>query len=796
MKSITSKYSGIIALILLVGILGGCNDTRQEMNDYLLQGRNYLETGDYEKAQTAFRQALQLDPRNIGVLSESAEVSVKLGDMQRASEYYQTIAEVDSEHLIARVKLGQFYLLARRIDDAERMAQEALAIDAEDPDVLVLSGSVSAARNDNDDASMKAEAALSRRPGYVPAVLLLSSIRAKSGKLEEALDFTRQHVEQDPTDVSLRLMLANLYAKAGAFNQAEQALKAIIALEPTLLIHRKRLASFLVGLGQIDAAEGVLRDAVIDLPGDQQAKVSLLDFLAEKRGPEIAEAELIPMLEDHPDDLVLKFGLANLYLARNLTEKAEQVLSEIVETDSSAIQVIKAKNKLARLYAGTGRTRQAADLIESVIQADPNESEARLLRGELAFAENRFADAIRDFRAVLTVWPNNPSVLRLLAAAHKLDQNPVAAMGAIVEVIQLLPQDEGARLELAELLVKTGHIDRAVQHIQALLRLNPESKRGLESLFKIYQAQQQWEQARQTAELLQKNLPDEAVGYYLAGLAYSGAGKHKDAVASFDKALTKQADAIEPLTQLVSNYLQAKQVDQALAKLEGIVKRQPQHFVAYNLMGGVYVAINKPAEATKAFNKAIEIRPEWEIPYRNLTTIYLHQGNEAQAIKTLQTGIDKTASTALVGDLVAIYYRNGSHDEAIALLEEDYRKKPQSAVALNNLVRYLAEQTQSDATLERAVELAEPLTTINHPEMLYTIAVLAYRQEQYDRAQELLLKIIKQVADSPLVHYRLGMVYHKQGDDNRAKEHLKRAVEKNENFHGLEEARQTLKELL
>ncbi len=784
-------------LILIAGIsAGGCDDTGRQKNDYLVEGERYLEAGEYEKAHTAFQQVLQLDPVNITALSEAAEAAVKAGDIQQANEYYRKIAEADPEHLGARIKLGQFYLLAGRIDEAGNMAQKALAINPEDADALVLSGSVSATRNHNDDALKKANAALSGKPGYVPAVLLMASVHANSGRLQEAFDLVYRYVEQYPDDVPLHLMLANLYAKSGASDKARQTLDTIITLEPEILIHRKRLASFLSRLGQLDVAEKVLRDAVIELPNDQQARIGLLDFLAEKRGPEIAEAELIPMLEDYPDDLILKFGLANLYLARNLTERAEQVLSEIASADSSAIQVIKARNKLARLYAGTGRARQAADLLESVLQSDPKENEALLLRGELAFTANRFADAIRDFREILTTRPSDPGVLRLLAAAYKQNQNPVAAMGAIIKVIQLLPQDENARLELAELLANTGHTDRAIQHLQTLLRLNPENRRGLESLFKIHQSQQQWEQAQQTAELLQKNFPDEAVGHYLTGLAYSGKEKYKDAIASFDEALTRQPDAIEPLTQLVSSYLQIHQADQALAKLEKTIKGQPQHFVAYNLMGGIYVTVNQPAKAIRAFDKAIELKSEWDVPYRNLTAIYLHQGNEAQAIKTLQTGIDSTSSTVLVSDLVAIHYRNGSHDKAVALLEENYRKNPQSAVALNNLVRYLAEQTQDETTFNKVVELALPLATINHPEMLYTRAILAYRQKQYDKAEELLLKITEQVADSPMVHYRLGMIYHQQGDDGRAKEHLERAVEKNENFHGVEEARRVLNELI
>jgi hypothetical protein len=63
-------------------------------------------------------------------------------------------------------------------------------------------------------------------------------------------------------------------------------------------------------------------------------------------------------------------------------------------------------------------------------------------------------------------------------------------------------------------------------------------------------------------------------------------------VSAFESSLSKQPEAIEPLTQLIKSYLALKQSDKALGKLNEIIKQQPKNFVAYNLLGSVYLNDN------------------------------------------------------------------------------------------------------------------------------------------------------------------------------------------------------------
>ena len=115
--------------------------------------------------------------------------------------------------------------------------------------------------------------------------------------------------------------------------------------------------------------------------------------------------------------------------------------------------------------------------------------------------------------------------------------------------------------------------------------------------------------------------------------------------------------------------------------------------------------------------------------------------------------------------------------------------------ALNNLVSYLSDYAKDSAGLERAAKLAEPLTNINNPNTLDTVGWIAYKQGNYAKAQELLLKVIAQVPESAISNYHLGMTYYKQNDAAKAREYLQKAIDKKVEFTGLDAAKEALKSI-
>lgn len=782
-----------LGIVVLTTGLVACNGAEGRKAKYMEEGKQLYLSGDYEKAQLAFKNVLQIDPKDWESRYQMAEALSKQGKIENAFKEYSTIVASNEDHVMARVRVGQLLLLNRMVDDAEKVVGEALAKQPDNIEALVLLAGVQAAKNNNDAAISTIDKALQKSPDDVPATLMSASIQARLEKMDVALGILKKALDKNKDNVPLRSMLAGLYAKNRQAVEAEDVLASIIKIEPNQLQHYRTLALFQAGTNQLDKAEATLRQAVQQMPDDDTAKSYLVDYLMEKRSPDVAIAELLPMTQAKPEAYELKFKLASIHLAKREADKAEAIFKDIVALDKFGPSGLGARNKLAALYAMTKRTDEAKALIKEILENNPRDAEALTMRGQFALAENQIPEAIADFRSVLVDQPNNVGVLKMLASAHLRNNEEELARENMEKVVSLAPGDEMARLDLTGLFLKAGRQDQAIQQVEGLLKVNPKSLKGLEAMFRFETSQKHWDKAQAIAKQVQQYYDKDATGFYMSGLGYQAEGKLEQSIESFQQALTLKADAIEPLTEMIKTYLTLKQSDKAIAKLQQIVKQQPDHFIAYNLLGGVLLNAQKVVEAKAAFQKASSLKPEWFSPYRNLAQIELVQKNKPEAINIYNKGIESSkGALELVDDLARLYHRDGLHEKVLALYEESYKAHPDSVVAINNLASYLSDYGSGADHLERAAKLAEPLLKTNNANMIDTVGWIAYKQSRYDEAKEALLKVVELDAQSPVSSYHLGMVYFKLNDNVKAREWLQKAVDKNVEFDGLNEAKEVL----
>ncbi|KJV06914.1 tetratricopeptide repeat protein [Methylocucumis oryzae] len=450
----------------------------------------------------------------------------------------------------------------------------------------------------------------------------------------------------------------------------------------------------------------------------------------------MAIAELLPMLDTPTGLYELRFKLAELYVLQNKLKDAEDTLKEIIVADSGR-SAAKARYRLAKLYLSERQLAEAKTLLNELTKTSIDTVLATTLKAEIALAEHKITEAISDLRSVLLTQPNNLAVLKLLSAAHLLANDKVLAKENLAKIVTLNPSDETARLDLVNLLLQAGDSQNAVQQLNALFKLNPSSKMGLQTLFQLYIAQKEWPQAQAIATKLQQLYPHDALGFYLAGLAEQGLGKLEQSNSQFEQALRRQEQSVEPLAQLIKNYLSLKQTDKAVTKLKELIKQQSQHFYAYNLLGQVYQLSNKASEALSAFDQALKIKPNWAEPYRHIAAIQLAQKQREPAKQTLSEGIANASEPwELVNELVALYEQERDYDKAQRLLAQLQQKYPDSLALLNRYVSYAVNHAEASELLTQLKQQAQPLASVQNSEYLDTLGWLAFKLKDYDSAKK------------------------------------------------------------
>jgi len=145
--------------------------------------------------------------------------------------------------------------------------------------------------------------------------------------------------------------------------------------------------------------------------------------------------------------------------------------------------------------------------------------------------------------------------------------------------------------------------------------------------------------------------------------------------------------------------------------------------------------------------------------------------------------------------MVALLFEQ-EHNPAAAqkAYERTLEIDPHAAVAANNLAwRYAESGEKLDVALQLAQVAASQAPEV--PDFSDTLGWVYYKKDLPMQAFPLVFRAVAKQDANPLFQFHLGMVYAKQGEDEKAIAVLKRALALNPRFPGADEARRMLSEL-
>lgn len=786
----------VIRAFLLLPLLGmiACSGPEERLARYVERGDEFFSERNYDKARVEFSNALQIDPQNAEVRYMLGQISERQNAPLDAVGHYQAAIDADTGHTGARAALGRLFLIGGLVDRALELVEPGLVAAPQDHGLLTVRGAARAQQGDTEAAMTDVRAALSSAPDDEYAIALLASLLRQAGKLEEAADAVKAGLDRLPDNIDLRVVLADLQVRLKDPDAAEKQLRKVTELQPEVTAHWQRLTRFYLVNGDTAAAEQALRDAVGLQPSSRDAKLALVDFLAAQKGSSDAEQQIAVFLKEDQDvDLKLAFG--RFYEGRNNLDRAEALYREVVEKMEVRPAGLSARNRLAAIRVERNDFPAAEQLIGEILEQNPGDNEALVLRANLALARNDAVSAIGDLRVVLRDQPNAPTVMRALARAHMQNQEAALAEETLRTASEANPQDTATRLDLAGLLLSTGRLDQARPLLEKLVAEMPQDVRAAEGLFRVQAGQKDLAAARATATALQASRPDLALGYYFAAMLDEAERNPSAAIAAYEEALRRQPDSAEPLAALVRIDMSQNRPQHATERLDAVITQFPDNAVARNLKGEVLVAGGRFEEAQRVYAEAIDKAPRWWMPYRGLTLARLGNKDTDGAVAALRDGIAKTGGMpALANDLAALYERLGQFDNAINVYEDLLTRNPQTTIAANNLAMLLVSYRNDAASLDRARELAEGLSGSTDASYVNTRGWVRYKRGEYEEALPLLQQAVDQSPDSPVMRYHLGMAQLKLGNKESARQNLEQALDAKRTFAGIDEARSALKD--
>jgi len=194
--------------------------------------------------------------------------------------------------------------------------------------------------------------------------------------------------------------------------------------------------------------------------------------------------------------------------------------------------------------------------------------------------------------------------------------------------------------------------------------------------------------------------------------------------------------------------VQAGLPDEAIKYLNRAVLLDPNHYLAYNLFGLVYMLKRDFPNAAATLEKCIALKPDFSEAHNNLGTVLQETGQTAKAEAEFKRAFEIDQSYNASYNLAKINFERGQLEPALSYVGQSLQKYDRSLLAWNLQGLILD-------TMERTDE-----------------AIASYQQG------------LKRVPNEENVSFNLAVAYFRKGDKGRAKEILDRILKttKNENL--------------
>lgn len=210
-------------------------------------------------------------------------------------------------------------------------------------------------------------------------------------------------------------------------------------------------------------------------------------------------------LRRNPQSLEAKLGLAIAYRRQGMIPEAWQAYQDVLRQDPTNQLALKTIGLLAT-YRQEWQVR-GIEALTTLLNLNPNDTEARGLRGLLYGYQGRFTEALADYQIALQ---NNPTPEILLGAAETYTNsgNPQQGLALFNRYLQVSGKSitEYAAIAYARALRETGNPAQAVQVLEASLRTSTQlddlAIQTRAALSRAYLANQQFNEARIVLEPL------------------------------------------------------------------------------------------------------------------------------------------------------------------------------------------------------------------------------------------------------------------------------------------------------
>lgn len=539
------------------------------------------------------------------------------------------------------------------------------------------------------------------------------------------------------------LQQAILHHRAGRLPDAERLYRAILQVNPKHPDANHNLGVLAVSVQQIDAALPFLKNALEANPAQGQYWISYVDALI--RGRFVTEAQSVL-------DAAKKRGLSGASVI-----ELEQRLGGPVMFISDLAPAIE--------HRELGRYQESATWLQSRLADYPQDAAAHAHLAHIYSLLKLDEQAAIAIKTALAINPDLPEVqrsyARLLLKQQKNDEAFVAAENAW----RSAPQDPENQLVLAAVFGAKGQLDDAFHLLENALKSRPDYAEAFANRAFLKLRMGDSPGAGGDIEKALSLKPHLVHLWVVLGSLRYQAKDLPGAICALEKALGYEPANVKYMIDLGELKRQAGQIDAAMVLLEKAASFAPDNGAVWGSLGTILHEARRLAEAKTAYSKALAINPDQAEVASNLGVLAKEEENWTEALYYFEKSLALQPNRVeVMANMATALNTLERYEEAEKMAHRAIREDGTYVSGHLALSAILSCQKRF-AEAEAVLDAVAPMATGNQEKyQLYRYYVSVFgTQEHWEKAEDLVRRMLEILPDSVEAHIKLGSVFHEQG---------------------------------
>lgn len=682
-------------------------------------GLTNLKLGEPAESRRDFSRAMEIDPGNTDAVVKLGDIDLTfyMLDPQRNRPLMIDLKDVTQQLLKKDPKSfdglrfsGYIALLEKDRQTAIQKFEAANQVKPDQPQLVLPLVQVLFQDQQNEAAEKLAKELIEKQKSYGPMYDTLYLYYVRNNRIDQGEELLKKKIANNPTEGGYLLQLAYHYYMTNRKADMTATLQRLISNPKVFPDSHMLVGNFYVRIrdfdsaleqydqGQKDSSQNrrAYQKKMVEVLGTQgkreQATKMVTALLKEdSKDPETIAlhaalvlesgdrsqiktviSELQPLVNRLPGNTTLHLNLGRAYMANGDFQSLDQARIQFLEALKIDPQYLPALLALAQLQLGRDENPQAVQSAEAVLNLEPGNLSARLIRAtglmkmrenqqarqeltgtlkmyprsndarfqlaELDYAEKRYADAEAGFQTLMQAGDPRgvPGILEVKAVEGKWDE----AIQLAQQQVQTSPERTDYRMELAITCFRAGRYAEATAEFQKLIDKNPKSAELYVRIGEAKRAAGDADGAIQAFQKARQLDPNSPLPVLDLAVLYEQMGRLDEARKAYEEVIKRQPDNVQALNNLA--YLKADSgvdLDQALAYAQRAQQKLPNNPAVLDTVALIYIRKNLTDDSLRLLRGLVSQNPESATYHLHLAMALYQKGDRPTARKELQTAL-------------------------------------------------------------------------------------------------------------------------------------------------------------